>query len=135
MATLCLLIALMAFLSIRRMAVDIFPTIDIPVVVVVWNYAGLSAEDMERRIVYISERSLSTSVGGIRSIESQSITGIGILRVYFEPRTDIGGAIAQITSSLLTASRIMPPGIQPPVILQFNASNVPVDSLRFRATR
>jgi multidrug efflux pump subunit AcrB len=128
-ATLCLVIALMGFLSVRTMRTDIFPEIDIPVVVVIWAYQGLSAEDMERRIVLITERAFSTTVNGISSIESDSISGIGVLRVYFEPGTDIGAAIAQISSVALTASRSMPPGIQPPVVLQFNASNVPVAQL------
>ncbi len=93
-----MLIVLLGVLSVTRMIVDIFPVIDIPVVLVVWNYPGLSTEDMERRVVFISERAYSTTVNGISRIESQSIPGIGILKVYFQPGTDIGGAIAQITS-------------------------------------
>ena len=92
-----LLILLMGALSITRMIVDIFPVIDIPVVLVVWNYNGLTTEDMERRVVFITERAYSTTVNGIQRIESQSIPSIGILKVYFQPGTDIGGAIAQIT--------------------------------------
>ena len=108
------------------MIVDIFPVIDIPVVLVVWNYPGLTTEDMERRVVLITERAYSTTVNGISRIESQSIPGIGILKVYFQPGTDIGGAIAQITSVNNSILRIAPPGMQPPAIIQFNASNVPV---------
>ncbi len=108
------LIFIAGLLSVSRMRTDIFPSIDIPVVVVVWNYPGLSAEDMERRIVLISERAYSTTIDGITHIESQSIAGVGLLKLYFEPDADIGTAIAQITSVSLTASRIMPPGIQPP---------------------
>ena len=93
-----LLILLMGALSITRMIVDIFPVIDIPVVLVVWNYNGLTTEDMERRVVFISERAYSTTVNGISRIESQSIPSIGILKVYFQPRTAIGGAIAQALS-------------------------------------
>jgi multidrug efflux pump subunit AcrB len=125
-ATLCLLIALLGVLSIKSMAVDILPAIDIPVVIVVWNYPGLPAEDVERRITFLSERSMSTTVSGISRIESQSIASLSILRIYFEPGTDIGGAIAQISSVSATVARIMPPGIQPPVVLRYNASNVPV---------
>ena len=128
-ATLCLVIALMGFLSVKSMRVDIFPEINIPVVVVIWNYQGLSAQDMERRIVMISERAFSTTVNGITSIDSDAISGIGVTRIYFEQGTDIGAAIAQISSVALTASRSMPPGITPPVVLQFNASNVPVAQL------
>src|SRR5262249_59487521 len=102
---------------------------DIPVVIVVWSYPGLSAEDMERRIVLISERAYSTTVGGISRIESQSQSGIGLLKVYFEPDADIGGAIAQISSVSATASRVMPPGITPPAVIRYNASNVPVAQL------
>jgi len=120
------LIFIAGVLSVTRMRTDIFPSIDIPVVIVVWNYPGLSAEDMERRIVLISERAYSTTVDGISHIESQSIAGVGLLKLYFEPDADLGTAIAQITSVSLTASRIMPPGIQPPNVLRFNAGNVPV---------
>src|SRR5947208_3699810 len=128
-AVLCSLIAIFGILSTTRMKTDILPAIDIPVVIVVWNYPGLAAEDMERRVVFISERAMSTTVSGIQRIDSQSMSGLGILKVWFEPGSDIGGAIAQISSVMLTASRIMPPGITPPVIVRFNASNVPVAQL------
>src|SRR5580704_15174107 len=121
-----MLILLMGALSITRMIVDIFPVIDIPVVLVVWNYNGLTTEDMERRVVFISERAYSTTVNGISRIESQSIPSIGMLKVYFQPGTDIGGAIAQITSVNNSILRGAPPGMQPPGVIQFNASNVPV---------
>jgi multidrug efflux pump subunit AcrB len=120
---------LMGALSISRMIVDIFPEIDIPVVLVAWNYPGLPAEDMERRVVLISERAFSTTVNGIERIESQSIPGVGLLKVYFQPGTDIGAAIAQISSVCSTILRITPPGMQPPSVIQFNASNVPVAQL------
>jgi len=125
-AVAAIMIFIMGFLSIKSMLIDIFPVIDIPVVGVVWSYPGLSAEDMERRVVVISERAMSTIVGGIARIESQSIPGIGLLRVYFQPGTDIGAAIAQINAAMNTVLRSTPPGITPPVIVQFNASNVPV---------
>ncbi len=121
-----MLIILMGGLSVTRMIVDIFPVIDIPVVLVVWNYNGLTTEDMERRVVFISERAYSTTVNGIARIESQSIPSIGLLKVYFQPGTDIGGAIAQITSVNNSILRGAPPGMQPPGVIQFNASNVPV---------
>ena len=89
-AVLSLLIVIAGWLSARRMRSDILPAIDIPVVLVVWNYPGLSAEDMERRVVLISERAYSTTVNGIERIESQSIPGVGLLRVYFQPGADIG---------------------------------------------
>ncbi len=85
-AVMSLLILVMGVLSLSRMIVDIFPVIDIPVVIVVWNYPGLSPEDMERRVVIIAERAYSTTVNGIQRIESQSIPGIGMLKVYFSSR-------------------------------------------------
>ena len=128
-AVMALLILVLGILSLSRMIVDIFPVIDIPVVVVVWNYPGLAPEDMERRIVLISERAYSTTVNGISRIESQSIPGTGVLKVYFQPGTEIGAAISQISSVSSTLLRIAPPGTQPPAIVQFNASNVPVAQL------
>src|ERR1700710_459046 len=124
-----ILVVLLGALSITRMIVDIFPVIDIPVVLVVWNYPGLTTEDMERRVVFITERAYSTTVNGISRIESQSIPGTGILKVYFKPGTEIGGAIAQITSVNNSVLRSAPPGMQPPGVIQFNASNVPVAQL------
>jgi multidrug efflux pump subunit AcrB len=128
-AVMALLILVLGILSLSRMTVDILPAIDIPVVIVVWNFPGLSAEDMERRVVIISERAYSTTVSGIERIESQCITSTGIVKVFFQPGTDLGTAISQISSVSSTILRIAPPGMQPPVILQFNASNVPVAQL------
>ena len=126
-------IVVLGILSLSRMIVDIFPAVDLPVVVVVWNYPGLSPEDMERRVVFVSERSYSTTVNGIQKIESQSIPGIGMIKVYFHPGTQIGGAIAQISAASSTVLRSLPPGMQPPTIIQFNASNVPVAQLTARS--
>jgi multidrug efflux pump subunit AcrB len=125
-AVMSILILTMGILSLTRTVVDIFPTIDIPVVAVVWSYPGLPAEDMERRVVLISERAFSTTVNGIERIESNSIPGVGLMHVYFQPGTDIGAAIAQIASVSSTILRITPPGMTPPNVVQFNASNVPV---------
>ena len=126
MAISAILIMLTGFISVSRMVVDIFPSIDIPVVYVAWSYHGLSAEDMERRVVLVSERAYSTTVNGIERIESLSIPGQGILKIFFQPGADIGAAIAQITAQSNAVLRIAPPGMQPPNIIQFNASNVPV---------
>jgi multidrug efflux pump subunit AcrB len=128
-ATLCLVIAALGGLSLTKLRTDILPAIDIPVVVVVWSYPGLVAEEMEKRVITLTERAFSTSVGDIQKLESQSINGIGIVKVYFQQGTDIGGAIAQISAVSNTVLRGMPPGITAPVILQFNASNVPVAQL------
>jgi multidrug efflux pump subunit AcrB len=128
-AVFCFVIMLLGAIGVSRMRSDIFPTIDIPVVIVVWNYPGMSAEEVERRVVIISERAYSTTVDGISRIESQSTAGIGILKIYFDQDADIGGAIAQIAAVSQTATRIMPPGITPPAVIRYNASNVPVAQL------
>jgi len=125
-AVMAFLILMMGIMAIRSMMVDIFPVIDIPVVSVIWSYPGLSAAEMEKKVVYLSERGISSSVNGVERIESQSQPGVGILRIYFEKGTDIGAAIAQMSAVSGTAIHGMPPGIQLPVILQFNATNVPV---------
>src|SRR5262245_50788327 len=126
MAIEAMLVMFMGFISVTRMIVDIFPTIDIPVVYVAWSFNGLNAEDMERRVVLVSERAYSTTVNGIDHIESLSIPGQGILKIYFQQGADIGSAIAQISAQSNAILRIAPPGMQPPNIIQFNASNVPV---------
>ncbi len=128
-AVVAIFLIIMGVLSIANMQTDIFPAIDIPVVAVVWNYNGLSATDMERRVVLLDERALSTTVNGISRIESESINSLGLMRIYFEPGTDIGSAIAQISAVGNTIVHFMPPGMQPPIVIQFNASNVPVAQL------
>ena len=120
------LIMILGIMSIKSMMVDIFPVIDIPVVNVIWNYPGLSAADMERKVVLLSERGISSSVNGVERIESQCQPGIGLLHVYFEKGTDIGAAIAQMSATANVSLHSMPPGIQPPFIIQFNATNVQV---------
>jgi multidrug efflux pump subunit AcrB len=120
------LIALMGVLSVTRMLVDIFPAINIPVVEVAWSYSGLSAEDMERRIVLVAERNYSTAVNGIDHIESEAIPGSGLIKIYFQPGSDVGAAIAQITAANSNILRFMPPGVNDPYVIQFDASNLPV---------
>jgi multidrug efflux pump subunit AcrB len=134
-AVMAILILLGGVLSAQRMTVDIFPAIDIPVVAVVWSYPGLPAEDMERRVVLISERAYSTTVNGIERIESKSLQGIGVLKVYFQEGADIGAGIAQISSVSSSVLRIAPPGIQPPNVIQWSASNVPVAQLTASSDR
>ncbi len=113
-------------MSLTRMIVDIFPIIDIPVVLVAWNYGGLPAEEMERRVVLVAERSYTQNVDGVDKIESQSIAGTGIIKIYFQPGANLGGAMAQITAVNNQALRVMPPGMTPPAVLPFNASSVGV---------
>jgi len=124
-----ILIFILGALSLRSMLIDIFPVVDIPVINVIWNYGGMSAQDIERRIVLISERAYSSTVAGIKQIESQSIPGIGLLRLYFEPGTELGAAIAQISAVSATLLRLFPPGLLAPVVIPFNAANVPVVQL------
>jgi multidrug efflux pump subunit AcrB len=128
-----LLVFLFGVLSLKRLQRDILPNIDIPVAMVIWNFPGLSADDMEKRVVFITERAFSTTINGISRIESQSLSGIGLLKVYFEEGTDIGSAIAQIASVSNTITRVLPPGITPPAILQYNASNVQVAQLTLKS--
>ncbi len=128
-AVMALLMLVLGVLSFTRMNIDIFPSIDIPVVLVTWNYPGLSAVDMERRVVLISERATSTVVNDVEHIESESLAGIGLIKVYFHPGADMGESISQLTAVMETILRIMPPGMQPPNVIDYNAANVPVAQL------
>ena len=119
-------IVLMGAYAIATMATDIFPDIDIPVISVIWQYTGMSPEEMETRIVRNYEGILTTTVNDIEHIESQSIYGEGIIRIYFQPGAKIQEATAQVTAISQTSLRQMPPGIQPPLILRYSASTVPV---------
>jgi CzcA family heavy metal efflux pump len=128
-AVMALLMLVLGAVSFSRMSIDIFPAINLPVVNLVWNYSGLSALDMERRVVVLTERALSTTVNGIDHIESTSINGAGIIKIYFHPGTQTAAAIAQISSMTETVLKQMPPGIQAPPIVDYNAANVPVAQL------
>src|SRR6516162_9235724 len=121
-----LLIAVLGAVSIYRMSTDIFPSIDIPVVSVVWQYAGMPADEIETRIIYINERVLTASVNDIEHIESQSIDGVGVIRIYFQPGAKVAEAEAQVTATCQTLLKVMPPGITPPYIVRYSATSVPV---------
>src|SRR3989454_8386637 len=123
---LALLIALLGVSAIRTMPVDIFPSINIPIVTVIWSYSGLSPTEMQDRIVTISERALTTTVDGIEHLESVSLRGIAVTRLYFHPHVPIAGAIAQVTALAQEILRPLPPGIFPPLVIQYNAASVPV---------
>lgn len=124
-----LLMLVLGVLSFARTNVDIFPAIDMPVVLVIWNYPGLSATDMERRVVLLSERTFSTTVNDIEHMESQTFAGIGMIKVYFHSGATTAEGIAQIIAVSNTVLRLMPPGIQAPTVIDFNAANVPVAQL------
>lgn len=121
-----LLIVLLGVVTITRMAVDIFPDINIPVVSVVWTYNGIAPEEMEQRIVTISERAITTTVSDIEHMESQSMSGVSVIKIFFQPNAKIEAAVAQVTSICQTILRPLPPGITPPLIISYSASNVPI---------
>ena len=121
-----LLILIGGIFSILSMPTDIFPNIDIPVVTVVWNFGGLSAQEMANRIVVGSERGMTSNVNDIEHIESQSLNGVAIIKVFFRPHVNVGSAVAQIGAICQVQLRSLPTGTTPPFIIQYNASAVPV---------
>ena len=125
-AVLALLLMILGPLSIMSTPVDIFPNIDIPVVSIIWQYQGLSAEDMANRIVTLTERTLTTTVDNIEHVESQSLVGVAVVKVYLQPHTNVTTAIAQITAVSQTQLRFLPPGTTPPLVIEYTASSVPV---------
>jgi multidrug efflux pump subunit AcrB len=127
--TFYVLAALIVFLGIASISVmptDIFPEIAIPVVTVIWSYTGLSTPEMEQRVTTYSEYSISSSVNGIKNIEAQTLNGLSVQRIFFQPDVKLDLAIAQIISGTNSIRALMPAGIQPPVVVQYNASSVPV---------
>src|SRR6266850_6250118 len=123
---LALLIAVLGVGAVLTMLVDVFPAIDIPVVTVIWSYSGLSPTEMQNRIVNVSERAFTTTVNGIEHIESVSLRGTAVTRLYFQPDVPIAAAIAQVNAQAQQIIRVLPPGIFPPQIVQYNAASVPV---------
>jgi multidrug efflux pump subunit AcrB len=121
-----LLLLLMSPLVATRTPTDILPAINIPVVSVVWSYTGLTATDIEQRMVYTEERALTTTVNNIEHIESNSYDGVAVIKIFFQPGVTISQAVAQVTAISQTILRQLPPGTTPPLILQYNASSVPV---------
>ena len=126
MAMLILIFGVMSWL---KTPTDIFPDIGIPVVSAVWTYNGLPPDEMSGRIVYYYERSLSSQVNDIQHIESQSLSGYGVVKVFFQPNVNINTAIAQVTAASQTVLKLLPQGVTPPYVLLFNASSVPVIQL------
>jgi multidrug efflux pump subunit AcrB len=121
-----ILIVLVGMVTIFRMSTDIFPSIDIPVVSVIWSYSGVAPEEMEKRFVTVCERAMTTTVNDIEHIESQSYNGVAVIKVFFHEGAKVEAGVAQVTSICQTLIRIMPPGTTPPLIIQYSASNVPI---------
>ncbi len=128
-AVLALMLLIIGPIAIVTTPTDIFPNINIPVVAMIWNYTGLSPEQMANRIVLLSERTLTTTVNNIEHIESQSLNGIGVIKIFFQPNVNIADANAQVTAIAQTQLRQLPQGTTPPLILQYSASSVPIIQL------
>jgi len=126
---LALLLLILGPIVILRTPTDIFPNINIPVVSIVWNYTGLNPDDMSNRIVFQTERALTTLVDDISHIESQSLNGVAVVKVFFQPHADITKAIAQVTAISQTQLKQLPPGTTPPLVITYSASSVPIIQL------
>jgi multidrug efflux pump subunit AcrB len=124
-----IMVCLLAAGAARRMPVDIFPEIDIPVVSVVWTYNGMSAPDMQNRILSLHERSLASLVDDISRIEATSYQGVGVEKVYLHEGADVSRAVSQLASSALVVLKYMPRNITPPLVLRYDATDVPIIQL------
>src|SRR6266566_4195732 len=136
--TFYVLAALIVFLgvsAIKVMPEDIFPEINIPVVSVIWQYTGLSVPEMEQRVTTYSQYSISSNVTGIKNMEAQTLNGISVQKIYFQPDVNLDLAISQIVAATNAIRAVMPPGIQPPIVVQYNASSVPVLQLSLKSDR
>jgi multidrug efflux pump subunit AcrB len=136
--TFYVLAAFIVFVGVSAIAVmpeDIFPEINIPVVTVIWQYTGLSVPEMEQRVTTYSQYAISTSVTGIKDMEAQTLNGISVQKIYFQPDVNLDLAISQIVAATNTIRAVLPAGIQPPIVVQFNASSVPVLQLSLASDR
>ncbi|HTI83098.1 MAG TPA: efflux RND transporter permease subunit, partial [Acetobacteraceae bacterium] len=127
--TFYVLAGLMLFLGASAIVVapkDIFPSVNIPVVTVIWQETGLTPDQMEQRVTTYSEYSISSNVSDIRNMESQTLSGLSVQKIYFQPNVNVDLAISQIASATNAIRALMPAGIQPPIIVQYSASSVPV---------
>src|SRR5208282_4117343 len=124
-----LVIILLLPLAILRTPVDIFPDINIPVISVVWNFTGFAPQDMADRIITNSERGMTVTVNNIEHIESQSVNGIGVIKIFFQPHANIQTALAQVTAMVQTTTRSLPPGTTPPLVVTYSASSTPIVQL------
>lgn len=121
-----LLLVVLGTAAVRRMRTDIFPEIDIPVITVIWTYKGMDTDEFEKRITTFSEYAITSNVNDIRKVESQTVNGVSVVKIFFHQGVDVGVAMAQVTSVSQAIRQIMPPSVQPPIILRFNASSVPI---------
>jgi len=136
--TFYVLAAFIVFLGVSAIAVmpeDIFPEINIPVVSVIWQYTGLSVPEMEQRVTTYSQYSMSANVTGIKNMEAQTLNGISVQKIFFQPDVNLDLAISQIVAATNAIRAVMPPGIQPPIVVQYNASSVPVLQLSLKSDR
>ena len=115
--------------AVVSMPKDVFPSVNIPVVTIIWTYTGLTTPEMEKRVTTYSEYSLSNNINGIKNIESQTMYGVSVIKVYFQPDVNLDLAIAQCVASVNWIRAVMPPGIQPPTVVRYYASSVPVIQL------
>jgi CzcA family heavy metal efflux pump len=121
-----ILVLIFGVVAILRMPIDIFPAINVPVVSVLWSYGGLSPTEMEQRVVTLAERVYSSYVNDIEHVESQSLNGLSIIKVYFQPDADVQAGMAQLTAASQGVTHSMPPGMSPPFMIRFNATDVPI---------
>jgi multidrug efflux pump subunit AcrB len=128
------LILFLGFTTIVSMPTDIFPEINIPVVSVIWQYTGLSTPEMEQRVTTYAEYSISSNVNGIKDMEGQSLSGITVQKIFFQPDVSLDLAISEIVAATNAIRALMPPGIEPPIIVQYNASSVPVLQISLSST-
>ncbi len=130
-----LLLLLLTPFVLLRTPTDIFPNIEIPVISVIWQYAGLSAQEIEQRIIYTHERTLTATVNDIEHIESNSYNGVGVIKVFLHPGASVDAGVAQITAVAQTILRLLPPGQTPPLIIRYNASTVPILQYSFSSPK
>src|SRR5271168_3475843 len=121
-----IVLVLLTPLVLLRTPTDIFPNIDIPVISVIWQYAGLDAKGIEQRLVFNHERSMTATVNDIEHIESTSYTGVGVIKVFLQPGASVDAGVAQVTAVAQTVLKQMPPGQTPPLVIRYNASTVPI---------
>ena len=124
-----MLIVLATPFALLKMPTDILPEINIPVISIVWNYTGMSAQEMGQRITSTNERSLTTTVSDIEHIESQTLAGIAVIKIFFQPNANIQTALAQVTAIEQAQLKQLPPGITPPLVIKYSASSIPVVQL------